>query len=274
MTEIQTKKRIFELDTLRGIAVIAMIIDHFTYLLFEFYLMSPSIFSNYTKLNPVTFRKIVNALIELQMSSFRDGAHYVFCTIFLLLVGISCTFSKNNYKRALKVGVVASIITIATILFSLIIKSDYSILFGILHLICVSIILFEIIKKIFPNKWLYLAIGVFLILWGFLIKWWNAPYISNYKDLNLFNLFQVVIGYKAYGSDCFGIIPCTGVIFIGAFLGETLYKKRETLLPKLDKAWHKPFDFIGQHALLIYLFHQVASVVIIFLMFFLAGYRL
>lgn len=274
MTEVQNKKRIFELDTLRGIAVIAMIIDHFTYLLYEIYLMSPSIFSNYKEVRPVTFRKIVNVLIDFQFSGFRDGAHYVFCTIFLLLVGISCTFSKNNFKRGLKVGIVAGIITIATTLFSLIVKSNYSILFGILHLICISIILFELVRKIYPNKWLYLAIGSFIVLWGFLINWWDAPSIGNYKNLDLFNFFKLVIGYRVYGADSFGIIPCTGVIFIGAFIGETLYKNRQTLLPKLDRAWHKPFSYIGQHALLIYLFHQVASIIIIFLMFFLAGYRL
>ena len=60
---------------------------------------------------------------------------------------------------------------------------------------------------------------------------------------------------------------------MGAFLGELLYKKRQTLFPKLDKAWHKPFSYVGRHALLIYIFHQVVSIVVIVLMFLLAGYR-
>lgn len=273
MTENQTQKRIFELDALRGIAVIAMIIDHFTYLLFEFYIMTPKIFSNFGKINPVGFRKIVNVLVEFQLSSFRDGAHYVFCTIFLLLVGISCTFSKNNLLRGLKVGIGAAIISVATIIISLVIKDNYSIIFGILHLICVSILLFHLVQKLYPNKWLYLIIGSFLIIWGFLIKWWDAPFIGDYRTITFVDLFKIILGYKVYGADHFGIIPCTGVVFVGAFLGELLYKKRQTLFPKLDKAWHKPFTYVGRHALLIYLFHQVVSIVVIVLMFLLAGYR-
>ena len=82
------------------------------------------------------------------------------------------------------------------------------------------------------------------------------------------------IGLKLFGADCFGLLPCAGVVFIGMFIGKTLYKNKKSLMPKLDGTWKKPFVFVGNNALLIYLLHQVVSVAIIVLLYLIAGYRL
>ncbi len=264
-------KRIFELDTLRGIAVIAMIIDHFTYFLSEEPYLFPSIFTNYDLINTPWFNSLVDFSLSFQMSAIREIGHFIFVSIFLLLAGISSSFSKNNFKRALKVGIAAGIITLVTICFSQITGENYNIIFGILHLMALSILIFAIVQKIFPNKWLYLTIGVFIVVWGFLINWYSSPYVEK---PTLSNIILIILGYNVYGADHFGILPCTGVFFIGAFLGELLYPQRTTLLPKLDHSWHKPFSFIGRHALIFYLLHQVISAIIIGLLGFLAGYRL
>lgn len=268
----RSKKRIFELDALRGIAVLAMILDHFLYLGEESISMFPYIFSNFDTINSSWLNSFINFCIDFQNSFLREAGHYVFVTVFLLIAGISSSFSKNNFKRALKVLIGALIISIAMVIISLVTKEDYHIIFGILHLIGTSILLFAITQKLFPNKWLYLAIGIVLVIWGFLIKWWDVPFVYT-KDLNFESVLSSILGYTTTGSDHFGIIPCTGAFFIGAFLGETLYLKRTTLLPKLDKNWHKPFTYIGQHALIIYLLHQVVAIIIIALLYLIAGYR-
>lgn len=273
MSENKSNKRIFELDCLRGIAVIAMIIDHFAYLAYESCYMAPHFFSNYLYNHSAWLNQFLDFCVDFHNSAFRDAGHYVFVTIFLALAGISSSFSKNNFKRAGKVLIGAALITIAMAILSLVMEEDYHIIFGILHLIGVSILLFAIVQKLYPNKWLYLGIGIILVVWGFLIKWYDSPYIYNISDLDFWNLMQVILGYKMYGVDHFGILPCTGVFFIGAFLGETLYKNRKSLLPKLDKNWHRPFTFIGRHALIFYLLHQVIIFVIIGILYLIAGYR-
>lgn len=273
MINHKEKKRIFELDFLRGLAVIAMVIDHFTYLSTMSIDMAPDLFTNYFGVHSKWFNYFLSLCLDFQNSFLRNAGHYVFVTIFLLLAGISSSFSKNNFKRSGKVLIGALLISLGMAIISLVIDDDYYIIFGILHLIATSIFLFAVVQKLYPNKWLYLGIGIILVAWGFIIKWYEAPYIYYIHNLDFIKIIEVIMGYKVYGADHFGIIPCTGVFFIGAFLGETLYKNRKSLLPKLDHNWHKPFSYIGQHALIIYLLHQVVSIIIIGLTYFIAGYR-
>lgn len=273
MDNYKEKKRIFELDFLRGVAVIAMIIDHFTYFADMSIDMAPSIFSNYLSVNSGWFNNFLTLCGDFQGTLFRNVGHYFFATIFLTLAGISSSFSKNNFKRSGKVFIGALLITIAMAIVSLVTGDDFHIIFGILHLIGTSILLFALVQKFFPNKWLYLIIGIALVIWGFVIKWYNAPYIYYIHNLDFIKIIEVIMGYKVYGADHFGIIPCTGVFFIGAFLGETLYQKRKSLLPKLDGNWHKPFSFVGRHALIFYLLHQIVALIIIGILYLIAGYR-
>lgn len=275
--ETVKKERIFELDVLRGIAVIAMIIDHFTLMAYfsEGYGgWAPYVFSNYHDINCEWLNNFMDACTNFQDTTFRLAGHYFFCTLFLALAGVSCSFSRSNFKRGLKVLIAGFIVTIATSIISVVSGEDLYILFGILSTLAVSILMVAVVERYFNNKWVYLGIGIILVLGGFAIHWWDVPRIDSINDVGLIEIFEIVIGLKLFGADCFGILPCTGVVFIGMFIGKTLYRNRKSLIPKLNGSWKKPFVFIGNHALLIYLLHQVVSVVIIVILYLIAGYKL
>ena len=278
MENIETKKeRVFELDVLRGIAVIAMIIDHFTLMVYysEGYNGWASyIFSNFNEIDSKWLNTFINLCCDFQDGTFRLVCHYIFCTLFLALCGISCSFSKSNFKRGFKVLIAGFIITVATTIISLVSGEDLYIIFGILSTLAVSILMVAVVEKYFNNKWVYLTIGIILILWGFLIHWWDVPRINSITEIGPFELVEIILGYKLFGADCFGLLPCAGVVFVGMFIGKTIYKDRKSIMPKLDGKWKLPFTFIGNNALLIYLLHQVVSVVFIFILYFIAGYRL
>ena len=110
-------KRLWEIDFLRGTAIILMIIFH-AILTLEYYGKFPGI----------------NSAIVLFGNSIG--------VIFLLLVGISLSisYSKNNFKKYLKRGLwiffLGMLITIMSYLFN----SQLTILFVVLHLIGFSII--------------------------------------------------------------------------------------------------------------------------------------
>ena len=57
-----------------------------------------------------------------------------------------------------------------------------------------------------------------MILWGFLIKWWDVPRIQELTDIGPIELIEIILGYKLFGADCFGILPCGGVVFVGMFI--------------------------------------------------------
>lgn len=273
---IKPKERVFELDLFRGIAVLAMIIDHFTILLLYssgYDGWAPYIFSNYNTVHSAFLDTILKWITIFQDSQFRLTFHYIFVTIFLLISGISCSFSHSNLKRSIKIIIAGLIITVATTILSLASGEDLYIIFGILSTLGVSILLYHLCMKIFPNRWFILILGIGLIGWGFLIEWWNAPRLNTIQDLNFSHLIKVILGYEVYGQDHFGILPCTGVLFVGAFIGQTFYFKRKSLIPKLNGKWTKPFCYIGRHALWIYLLHQVVAVIIIVVLYILVGYR-
>lgn len=278
MENIETKKeRVFELDVLRGIAVIAMIIDHFTLMVYysEGYNGWASyIFSNFNEIDSKWLNTFINLCCDFQDGTFRLVCHYIFCTLFLALCGISCSFSKSNFKRGFKVLIAGFIVTVATTIISLVSGEDLYIIFGILSTLAVSILMVAVVEKYFNNKWVYLTIGIILILWGFLIHWWDVPRINSITEIGPFELVEIILGYKLFGADCFGLLPCAGVVFVGMFIGKTIYKDRKSIMPKLDGKWKLPFTFIGNNALLIYLLHQVVSVVVIFILYLIAGYRL
>ena len=278
MENIETKKeRVFELDVLRGIAVIAMIIDHFTLMVYysEGYNGWASyIFSNFNEIDSKWLNTFINLCCDFQDGTFRLVCHYIFCTLFLALCGISCSFSKSNFKRGFKVLIAGFIVTVVTTIISLVSGEDLYIIFGILSTLAVSILMVAVVEKYFNNKWVYLTIGIILILWGFLIHWWDVPRINSITEIGPFELVEIILGYKLFGADCFGLLPCAGVVFVGMFIGKTIYKDRKSIMPKLDGKWKLPFTFIGNNALLIYLLHQVVSVVVIFILYFIAGYRL
>lgn len=269
-------KRIFELDFLRGLAVIAMIIDHFTVIVWassDFGGWGSMVFSNYYEVNNAFVEWLVKWSTVLQDSTFRLVCHYIFVTLFLALCGISCTFSRSNYKRGLIVTGAGLIVTAVSVVGSLITDSDMYIIFGILTLLGVSIILYETATRIFNNKWFILSIGIILVVVGFIIQWWKVERLHAIQDINPISFIEVILGLKVYGADHFGIIPCTGVVFIGAFIGKTVYQKRQSIVPKLDGKWNKPLCFVGRKALWFYLLHQVVAVIIIGLIFLCAGYR-
>ena len=271
------KKRIYELDVLRAICIILMIVDHFT-LFVDFssgiFGWAKYIFSNYYEVGPNFMDDFVELCSKFQDSTLRDAGHYIVATIFLALVGINCTFSRNNFKRALKIGIAAVIIGVATTALSLITGEDLYIIFGVLSCLAVSILFVALLEKFFPYKWLYLVLGIIIIIWGFLMEWYDAPRIHYITNIDFSKLIEIILGYKVYGQDHFGLIPCTGVVFVGVFIGKTLYKKKESLLPKLEGKWTIPFKFVSKHALLIYLIHQVLAVIVIVLLYLLAGYRI
>ena len=68
-------------------------------------------------------------------------------------------------------------------------------------------------------------------------------------------------------SDYFPLLPHLGFFLIGACFGKTIYRKKQTLLPRIDpQFWLLRFlQLCGKQSLWIYLLHQPALSVIFWL---------
>jgi uncharacterized membrane protein len=239
-----TKKqfRFWEIDFLRGIAVVMMIVFHFFYDL--------NFFSIYE--------------IDLHSGYFPLVLYPIGAT-FLLLVGISLSLSysrieDNENKKQLqlkfilrgsKIFGLGLLITLVTWIY----LRDGFVVFGILHCIGLSIILaYPFLRFKIRN----LIIGILLISVGIYLK-----------TLTFDFGWVLWLGFRPsqfYTVDYFPILPWFGVVLIGIFVGNTLYpahKRRFKLKDVSRIIFAKFFCYLGRHSLIIYCIHQPIIIVIL-----------
>lgn len=228
------KQRILELDFLRGLAVLGMIIFHFFFIL---------------------------DFLEIQAHNMDQGAWRVLARLvqfsFLTLVGISITFSRNNTKRGLIVLVAALIITLATYIS----EPTLYVRFGILHFIAIGILILNPIKKL---KYTVLLLAATALLVDY--------FISQISSANLALVILGFQPQNFASLDYFPLFPWISLPLIGIFLGNTVYKNRTPVIT--DKVLRKfftskfctPIYFLGRRALAIYLLH-IPSIYLILMIF-------
>lgn len=276
------RKRAWELDFFRGLAVLAMCFDHtmadFTGI--------HRWFSNYWKVgNPFIDNMRVFALSywnssKNYTSGFRFWGHVVFIFIFLFLVGVSCAFSRDNARRGAEVTVASAVFTGITFW---ILKPmgfmTYGVVFGILQCIAMCILICAAVDNItkfnkYVNLFAPLVIGTIILSFAIYKHAWIGPPSDARYGFTFEHFSGYVLGTYRYGDDWFGLFPYIGFVFMGMFFGKAAYPTRESLLPGLDGKWNKPFCFIGRHALLCYFIHQIIIAGIIIIACLCMGYEL
>lgn len=217
-------RRLWELDFLRGIALILMVYYHVIYDLKEFYQY------------PIDYENLPNTIIGKSSAM-----------LFMVLAGISSSLSGSNLKRGLKLLGISLLITLGTHLYD----PALGIKFGIIHFLAVCVLLSPWLMKL--NNILLLLLAALMVYLGQLI-----PYIRVTHDY----LFVFGLSTPAFtSSDYYPLIPWIAVFILGLVLGKTLYKERKSLVPFTlpDNA----VSFIGRHTLSIYLLHQQAILLVL-----------
>ncbi|MFA6308976.1 MAG: heparan-alpha-glucosaminide N-acetyltransferase [Clostridia bacterium] len=211
------KNRIWELDFLRGFALLCMIYFHMVFDLSFFYNFNINISSGF------------NFFIG------RSSA-----VLFILIAGISCLISRNNLKRGLKILAVALVITIISHIYN----PTVGIKFGILHFLSVSILLYPVFKKI--NRYILIILGIIVISFGYILMNINVSF--DY-------LFPIGLHSNTFvSSDYYPLIPFLGVFLFGIALGKFLYTSRKSLIP--IKFQDNIINMAGRNTLILYLVHQ------------------
>ncbi len=245
--EINVKKRFWEVDCFRGIAIIMMIIYHFLYDLTFFDVYSFEVNSGFlwyfARLTAFSFVFLMG--VSLKLSNFRVEitGEYIEGGLF-----------RKYIKRGLKIFSLGLLITLATWFF---IPQEF-IIFGILHFIGVAIILsYPFIKRKYLNLFLgvsIIVVGIYLGKFSFDFNWlvWLGFVPSNLQTV-----------------DYFPIFPWFGVVLIGLFFGGLVYKnyKRQFKIPDLSKNYLvRIFSFLGRNSLIIYLIHQPVLIILLYIL--------
>ena len=251
------KNRARELDFLRGFALFMMILMHLAYdLRFEFGLKGFGF---------------------LTANWFWAFVHPFFLVIFVGVSGVCSSFSRNNFFRGLKLLAVAAGLTLVTWAITVFAKINCLIIFNVLALLAVSILFYSLVQ--FIEKKTSVKPATVNVLLGFLGTYITAVGSSiGQMDYSTTNLVFMPLGFAIKNTpnivDAMDIFPWMGVFLIGCVIGRVCYQKKESLLPAGAKKLHPvfaPFEFIGRHSLIIYLFHQPVVYGILYLIFLISG---
>ena len=230
------KQRIWELDALRGVCILGMVLVHICFDLLMFGILKPT-----------------GTLYDIFYFLSQWGG-----ILFFLISGICVTLGSRPIKRGLMVfgaGLICTLVTAGMYLAGMMSKGII-IYFGVLHCLGICMLLWPLLKKL-PTWGLGLA-GIAIIAVGFYFKEFRV-------DTPLLMPFGLITPHFS-SSDYFPILPNLGYFLMGVLLGRTLYGKKSTLFPKVNP--HTPllrfFNFFGKHSLPIYLLHQPLVYALIF----------
>jgi uncharacterized membrane protein len=232
----QTHDRVWEIDVLRGLAIIQMVFYHFVWDL------------NY-------FGLVQQTLVVGPWQWFARSI----ATQFIFILGVSLTLSYTYeqqkvghtrlfgkyLRRGAKIFGLGLVVTVATYFF---IGRGF-VIFGILHLLGASIALAYPFLKV--NRWISLAAGVAVIIAGI--------YVDGLRSESPWLIWLGVKQYGIYMVDYYPVLPWYGLSLIGIFAGYSLYSggRRGFRLPDWSHAAPaRGLRFLGRHSLLIYIVHQ------------------
>jgi uncharacterized membrane protein len=236
-------RRLVELDVMRGIAVIGMVLFHFRWDIDHF---------------------------GIAAADMLEGPWYGFGRVvgasFVFIMGMSLVLADARKPRAFRfylrraVGLLALgfMITTATA----IALPEGTILFGILHLLGVMALLLWWLRKLPAG--ILVVLGCGMVIAGF----WLNMIMLDYPWL----IWLGVLEDGRYMVDWYPLLPWGGFGVLGIAAGKLLFvngRPRYWQSLSRDNIPAKGMTFLGRHPLIIYLVHQP----VLFGMFWLAGYR-
>lgn len=244
-------RRIHLLDELRGFAIICMVIHHAFY--------------------DVGF--VLGYDIGYEIFDFLCIFQPIFWALFIVISGVCSRLSKNAVKRGLIVFAAGAAVTLVTaVIMPLIGITGAEIYFGVLSCLgaCMVItgIFMKPIEKANVKAGMLISALLFILTYSVseksllfgLIKLPDSLYRSNwFAPLGFY-------GSNFFSADYFPLIPWLFMFLFGAFLGKYA---RDGALPEAFYKKRCPFfSKIGKNSLWVYLFHQPALYLIMYIISF------
>lgn len=216
------KRRIWELDALRGLALLGMIGIHLIYDLVD-------LFGVWHWQQPVWYLLFKN----------NYGA------IFLLISGISATLGSHPVKRGLQVFLCGFLCTAATVGMFLLgtAGKDIIIYIGVLQCLGLCMMLWPLFRRL--PQWGLVGLGLLMAAAGLYLRTKAFPFP-----------WLMPLGFAPYGfasSDYFPLLPNLGYFLLGAALGKKVYGDKQS---RFLTARFPFLQWCGRNSLLIYLLHQ------------------
>ncbi|HNX16196.1 MAG TPA: heparan-alpha-glucosaminide N-acetyltransferase domain-containing protein [Bacilli bacterium] len=263
-------RRVHEIDLLRGLLIILVVVDHIFWNLKHY----GGIWYEVSNDTNAVFRFFQDFFGWYWTSSARAVIQPLVLMAFCFISGISCAFSRNNWKRAIQTLIVWGLLAVTTNLAQLLgffpDQGTIRIDFNIIGVLAVSTIIYCLVQN---RSWKALAAGTLI---SFFLSWFVIPSVAS-NFINYFGSSEIVhAGHvqtvpnfyfpffwepaEMFGgsrqADYVALFPYIMFFFGGSLVAYFLYrKKKKSLFPSGD--WERPICFLGRHTFLIYVGHQM-----------------
>ena len=287
------KKRVWEIDFFKATVIFFMLVDH---LIQDFSMFFPKLFNSDQYLAVPFF----SMMKEFAAGHMGDPTRIVFrfigIAVLAILIGINTRFSKNNWTRFLFLFIAAALLNVFYVIAKSLGIFNYVIM-NILMAYALSFLIyciFETCFKRFAKAWKWILLGTaitFLVGWYFIrfntlevpagevvpsgsdyfwriynSECYHHSY-SSIDELKFGSLLEVILGISGFGTEHIGLFPTVGFVFLGAFIGEVVYKDKKSLLRFFDKEGKvtvnekmnritTPYIYLSYKSLWFYLLHQ------------------
>lgn len=235
--------RLWEIDLLRGVAVIMMVVFHIVFDLSYLSIVPILIYSGFWR-----YFALLTALIFVSLSGVSLHLSHQKAT----KIGSGRMYGKF-LRRGTEILLIGLVITFVTYF---VIGEGY-IIFGVLHCIGTSILLAPLF---IGRPKVTLVAAILVISGGFFISRVSGP------------LWLVWLGIHPasfQSLDYFPLLPWFGVVLLGLTLGTYLYPFGRRIIPLWDRSPNpvQPVCWLGRHSLVIYLVHQPVILLVFALLF-------
>ena len=234
--ELAKPRRVHLMDELRGVLIIGVVLYHLLY--------------DLAVLFPVG--------IPWMFSDWMNSVRNICAGALIVVSGISCHYTRSNWRRGLRAFGLGMLLTVVTALF---IPSQL-ILFGILHFFGSMMMLYALLQplleKVPTMVGLLGSTLLFFLTWPIFSGFIRVLGVTVYLPEFLYNkplLFP--LGFACQGiasADYYPLIPWGFLFLAVSFFGRYVRAGR---LPEFCYRSHLPLlARIGNHTMLIYLVHQ------------------
>jgi uncharacterized membrane protein len=236
--------RFWEVDLLRGVAIILMVLYHLVFDLDYFDVYDIDVSSGFWRAVALAAASLFLLLVGLSLTLSHSRAR---------LLGQEDGFFVHLLKRSVWILGLALGVTVVTYLF---IGKGF-IVFGVLHLIGLSLLLAYPFLRLQGANFVF---GLLFILLG--------TYLQNISVSFSWLIWLGLAPAVFYSVDYFPVFPWFGVILVGMGLGGLLYPgyRRRIAMPDISSSpFVRGLAFLGRNSLAIYLVHQPVIIAIMHL---------
>ena len=248
------EKRIHEIDFLRGALILLVILDHVCWFLKAYN-------STWYSQTGIEFFNSVFKVFNFYWTSGTRKIVREFALFgFVFISGISCGFSRNNWKRAAQMLLVWGLLAIFSNLFQYLVWNpeqkdrSFYIDFNVIGVLAWCVLFYCFFQKWSWKGLTAVALFFFLIIINVIPVLLNSETIRNAYVPSMWYGEKYINGVPLAPADWMPLFPYIFYFFLGAVATKFLYKEKVSHFQRHE--WERSICFVGRNTMWIYLGHE------------------